>query len=184
MTSFLKDFVMPDELPSGDRAVYVFIEMIALGFVLVAITALVLAIVFFLVGIKWTSLKSRIWPTWAERIDRAAGDYRFRYGLPLLLVGAAGIYTISYLQSLRNDLDMYVMPRVVTEKQAAALRTALSSNPNTWNVQLNICSNVGDREATEFAGQLFNAIRNGGWDAQFAHKSLGFWSSKLGGQRV
>lgn len=37
MVSLPKEPLMPDELPSGDKAVYVFIEMIALGFVLYAI---------------------------------------------------------------------------------------------------------------------------------------------------
>lgn len=57
---------MPDQLPSGSMAVYVFLEMVALAFVFGAVEAfvsdrpwyvwvgcLVLGILFFLAGIKW-----------------------------------------------------------------------------------------------------------------------------------
>ncbi len=91
---------MPDDTPTGDKAVYVFIEMIALGFVLYAIVeafkdhpswakvgiALVLGLLFFWVDVNWTKLKVKIRLTWVRRIDNIASDYRYRYGLALLLV--------------------------------------------------------------------------------------------------
>ena len=61
---------MPDELPSGDKAVYVILEMIALGFILEAVPsfmrgdvwwrwvgALALGILFLVAGVKWPQIK-------------------------------------------------------------------------------------------------------------------------------
>ena len=64
---------MPGELPKGDKAVYVFLEMIALGFALgsvdslmsgkpwyVTTGSLVLGIACFLAGIKWAKIKQKL----------------------------------------------------------------------------------------------------------------------------
>src|SRR5208282_153945 len=72
MTSFLRGLLMPDELPTGDKAVYVILEMIALALIFAAVDALVrkswfigmgcfaAAVLFFLAGIKWPQLKARL----------------------------------------------------------------------------------------------------------------------------
>jgi hypothetical protein len=60
---------MLDDIPRGDIAIYVFLEMVALGFVLDAVDALmrgdpwrkwvgatVIGLIFFVVGLKWRSI--------------------------------------------------------------------------------------------------------------------------------
>lgn len=179
MNSFLTDILMPDELPSGDRAVYVFLEMIALGFVLYAVEegfnssaswtkvsiAVILASLIYLLAINWTRLKQKLWPSLVKQIDLVTSDYRFRYGVPLLLLGGAAVWGISYLHSLRLDLDMYVTPRVLSTEQATELNKALLAHPSDTTVK--IFTNSTDQESTDYGGQLLNAIRSGGWDADF-----------------
>ncbi len=69
MTSLLRGLVMPDEVPSGDRAVVAFFEIIALAFAfegtsrlldgkyLLGLLSLGIAIVFFIAGLKWPQIK-------------------------------------------------------------------------------------------------------------------------------
>jgi hypothetical protein len=70
MISILRDLFMPDELPSGDKAVYVFLEILAFCFALASVDALVvrhwrssvayiaIALFFFIAGTKWPKLKA------------------------------------------------------------------------------------------------------------------------------
>ncbi len=70
MISVLRDIFMADELPSGDKAVYVFLEISAFCFALASVDALatrhwvasiaylLVAVVFYLGGIKWPQIRS------------------------------------------------------------------------------------------------------------------------------
>jgi hypothetical protein len=70
------------------------------------------------------------------------------------------------LHNLRSDLDAYAMPRVVTDKQAAAIREVLSgTNPS---VPVDVFASGADPEAMEYASELRSAIASGGWEANFA----------------
>ena len=87
---------MPDELPRGDKAIYVFLEMIALAFVFAAVerlfdgkpwqvaTALVAALVFFIAGIIWSQAKVWIGLHWA--------------------VGSMGLLTLIILVAIGYDI--------------------------------------------------------------------------------
>ena len=70
MISILRGLRMLDDIPRGDIAIYVFLEMVALGFVLDAVDALmrgdprrkwvgatVIGLIFFVVGLKWRSIR-------------------------------------------------------------------------------------------------------------------------------
>ncbi len=83
---------MPSELPSGDMAVYVFLEMIALAFVFGAVDAgvsgkpwyvwagcSVLAVLFFLAGIKWPQIK---------RLERIGSNRLYRRVIYSVIVSA------------------------------------------------------------------------------------------------
>jgi hypothetical protein len=62
---------------------------------------------------------------------------------------------------MRDDLDVYVMPRHVTEKQATALKDYLSQHePSAVSVKVV----PYDQEALEYAVEIFNALRNTNWD--------------------
>jgi hypothetical protein len=80
------------------------------------------------------------------------------------VVGVLALWTISIFQiaSVRNDLDTYAMPRKVTRQQANGLTSYLSTHgPYTVTVK----ADPSDREAFEYAAQLFNAIHQSGWIA-------------------
>ena len=166
---------MADETPTGDKAVYVFIEMIALAFILYAveeafsdkpswlkvIVALVLGLSFFLLGIKWTKLKGRIHLAWTRRIDRIANDYRYRYGASILLIGLIGFFVLNSLHGLRQDIDEYLTPRTVTQEETDKLREYLAAH-DAGAVNIRVVQH--DQEAMEYAGELFNSMRQTNWD--------------------
>ena len=90
MIRVLKDILMPDELPSGDKAVYVFLEIMAFCFALASVDALVaarwiksacfflVAIAFFLAGIKWPKIKVSLFSK--PEIERLKSDLRWNDG--------------------------------------------------------------------------------------------------------
>jgi hypothetical protein len=75
--------------------------------------------------------------------------------------------------ALRADMNRYILPRTLKD-QADGLQKALSATPS--DVKVNILSYVADQEAMEYAGELFTAIKAGGWDAQF--RPVNPWNSK------
>jgi len=68
---------------------------------------------------------------------------------------------VSYLHDLRSDLNTYVMPRTITKQQAQKLREYLSKR-ESCAVTIKVVRH--DQEAMEYAGQLFNAMRQTNWD--------------------
>jgi hypothetical protein len=69
--------------------------------------------------------------------------------------------TITFVVRLRIDLDNYVMPRIVTRLQADAIQKNVQG---AGSVVVKV--NVRDREAHQYAMQLFNALRNTGWTVE------------------
>jgi hypothetical protein len=188
---------LPPGLSPGEKAVSNLLEGIALGLALTGVEMLLLHgaslvsvgpiwVVSLLVsytGFKWPDFKSKLWSGFASRLEQIASSYRFRVGALLLVVLGISCYLMFYLHELRRDLDAYMMPRVITEEQAAQIRKVLQAhNPETV---VNLVSNAGDPEAAEYAAQLTNAIVSGGWEV--AIQSLNPWgpqsievNSKLG----
>jgi hypothetical protein len=78
-----------------------------------------------------------------------------------LLVGQ----TVSQITTTQADIKAYVMPRVVTEEQAAEIQKVLSSHHSP--VAVLVFANPGDSEALDYASQLNGAINGGGWEAHF-----------------
>ncbi len=76
----------------------------------------------------------------------------------LVLATYATLVVIAYVLRLRNDLDKYVMPRIVTKQQADAIQEHVQG---TGSVTIKV--NPHDSEATQYAGQLFDAIQKTGW---------------------
>jgi hypothetical protein len=168
---------MADDVPSGDKAVYLFIEMIALGFVLYAIeeafrdnpswpkvcTAVILGLLCFVLGIKWTQIKGKIWPRLANGIDRIANDYRWRYGATLLVAAAIVICVFLSLRSIQSEFETYVEPRSIRREQEVALRNALAHHEKS---AITVKVNPLDTEALEYWGQLSNALRQAEWEVE------------------
>jgi hypothetical protein len=90
MIGILREFLMVDEVPSTKLAVYLFLEMIALGFALEAVSAfmrgadwwrwagaLLLGIAFMMLGVKSSAIIDNFshlvdWPLWGKRIAIAS----------------------------------------------------------------------------------------------------------------
>ena len=91
-------------------------------------------------------------------------DQRYRYGAVALAAAYVLWISVAYVRALRRDLDCYVMPRRVSTRQAQKLAAALKRE-QTYPIKVNV--DPQDAEAREYAAQLFNAFRQGGWDAEF-----------------
>src|ERR1700690_3615317 len=171
---------MPEiDMQPGEKAIFVFLESVSLGLALTgiervssvnSISGLVFALFLLLssavvsyVGFKWPQIKSKIGI--ASRLERLAGNYRYRAFSILLVAFVFSGYLLIYLHSLRSDLDTYITPRVVTKDQSDALQKALLARPSESKVT--IFCNVADREATEYGAGILNAMKAGAGDVQF-----------------
>lgn len=174
MLMILWELFMADETPSGDRAVFVLCEGIALFCATQAmqrmldgrplfeiVIAWVLCVSFFIIGIKWSKIKLKITPRLASHVNRIATDPRYWMTAIMLVFFYFAISGIIYLRSLRNDLDTYVMPRTVTTEQADQLREYLSGyEAHAVTVKIN----SPDAEAQEYGRKLFNALKTTDWE--------------------
>jgi hypothetical protein len=104
-------------------------------------------------------------PRFAAYVNRIANDARYRYGAVLLFLLYLVITEMLYVRNLRRDLDTYVMPRVVTSKQADDLKEYLS-HQKAHSVTAKV--NSRDREATEYWGQLSNALKRTEWNVEMS----------------
>lgn len=142
------------------------------------LSAIVVAILFFVAGLKWPS---SYWVSgslisaaiiiivlttvgnWFE-ITRRAANPRYRsFALAFVLL-SFGIYIIAHMNALRSDIDTYVMPRTVTRQQADDLREYLSQH-DKYAVTVKV--NPVDAEAREYGAQLLNAFNRSDWTATF-----------------
>src|ERR1700687_2217986 len=152
ISSLLKDLIMADAT-DGERVVFILCEWTAgtwvyfsidrflAGKTLTGICLGALAILFAVAGVKWPSLKLRLglrFSRFAAITEQIASDYRYRTaGIIILTVGIMLMLSF-YLHSIRNDLDTYVMPRSMTDKQANELREYLSHyEPHSVTVKFN-----------------------------------------------
>jgi hypothetical protein len=81
-----------------------------------------------------------------------------------LIIAGFGIYGARFVYNIRSDLDQYVMPRRVTQKQADDLHEYLSHH-DKYPVTVKV--NPLDAEAREYAGQLLNALNRSEWEGTF-----------------
>jgi hypothetical protein len=165
---------MAGEIPSGEGSVFHFLDIFALGCGLEACAALFAgrsiwlvvagvlgAIAFHLLGTKWPVIKTRLWPRLVLFFEWIGNSRRFRTGALTLVVGYFAVAGILYIERLRGDLDAYVMPRAVSKEQASKLQDYLSKH-EAYPVSMRVVQH--DQEAMEYAGQLFNAMRQTNWD--------------------
>jgi hypothetical protein len=103
---------MPSELPTGDLAVYIFLEFFALGFALEAVWAFVhdpvwwkwiawtcCVLLFFISGLKWPWVRLQIGSRFAAKVDQLASSRRYQVGAALLFLGYFGITGLLYLHT-------------------------------------------------------------------------------------
>jgi hypothetical protein len=169
---------MPDQPTDNksDSYVPIFLDVVASPFVIAAVQALISGRPWYvwtgyaaaglsigLLGFYWVRIRQRTRARLMLAIDRVAASQRFRRGCVMVALVLIGSYLIIYLHSLRSDLDTYVMPRVVTDRQARDLRDYLSHHEAH---ALTVKVNPLDEEAMAYAGQLFNAFHNANWDVK------------------
>lgn len=130
----------------------------------VALLAFVTSIGTFVVGIKWPKIKSGA-GRFPIAVERIANDSRLRAGAFFLIALYFGISAFLYMHSLRNDLDTYVMPRVVTERQSHDLREFLSHH-ETYAVTVKFIPS--DQKSSRYSGQLVDALKRANWDVTWS----------------
>lgn len=77
--------------------------------------------------------------------------------------------TAHLVLSTRSDLNTYVMPRTVTEKQYDALHDYFSHHQGNYAVKITV--NANDREAVQYGLQLASALSKAGWEANCCFSS-------------
>jgi hypothetical protein len=121
----------------------------------------VAVLVFFLTIISWNEIKLR------------AFNSRYRTFAAIFIFPSFATYSITYMNALRSDIDTYVIPRTITQKQADDLREYLSHH-DKYAVTVKV--NPLDAEAREYAAQLFGALYRTNWEAKFNTSSDEPWT--------
>jgi hypothetical protein len=130
---------MSEGPPTEETAVSSFLDYVALACIfasveaiisgrpwMVVVSALAAAVVFHIVGIRWSQIRSKTGMRFTSWVDRtAAVPYYRRLAVALLLVILVSPLLV-YVHALRRDLDFYAMPRHITDKQSDDLRNYLS----------------------------------------------------------
>ena|GEM_PF-6776813 len=70
-------------------------------------------------------------------------------------------HTFSQFAAIQRTVTRYVLPRILTEKQNSNLQKYLSQH-TTHSVTVKV--NPFDSEASEYASQIFNALKLASWD--------------------
>src|SRR5215469_2202367 len=115
----------------------------------VGILIFLVAILILMAGLKWVEVKLRL------------RDQRYWAGAVSVVILWFMIYALTYLHELRRDLDMYVMPRTITLKQAEDIRDYLAhAEKHTVTVKFSPL----DQEANAYGSQIFAALKQSDWD--------------------
>jgi hypothetical protein len=193
MLSHLRRPFVSGEIPSGHGSVFHFLDIFALGCGLEALAGLhkgdplwevaawvAGALGFHLLGTKWSALEKRMTPRLAAWFHSIGNDNSYRIWALGVVVSYFAIGASLYVYQLRSDLDTYVMPRTVTNEQAAIIRISLMRHPT--ETPINVFANEADSEAMQYAGQLYSAVKQGGWEAHFG--GINPWEPDLPNQKT
>jgi hypothetical protein len=177
---------MADDLKPNEQAVFILCEWTAGAWVFGAVESLregkpiwlvllfvVLAIFFAVFGVTWPTFKLKLGSKFSQfisTVERISSDYRYRTVGKVLLAVAVALILTSYLRSLRDDVDTYLVPRTLTKAQSEELGRAVAGVHS--DIKINVLFPTYDPEAREYAGQLFAAIRGSGWDIQLQPVNL------------
>jgi hypothetical protein len=173
---YLVGATVPDTSPpQGDARGFAICGLFASGFAvqgtarllnrdyITAGVAYVVAIVLFVVGLKWGSIRQRIGTRARSFFERVGNDSRYWISATLLSAFILAITGLVYVHGIRSDLDIYVIPRTITDRQAADLREFLSQRESH---DVTLRASQIDGEALEYWAQLSNAIRSANWNVK------------------
>ncbi len=165
---------MFDDLPPQDRVVCTVFDYIGLGFLLVvaeflfargelakACIAFAIGIIFIALAHYWPKIKPRLFPALTSSIVSIANNFWSRRLALVIIVGSMVTMIFSFAISLRHDINAYVMPRAINDKQKGRLEDFLRQHrPFAITVQ----AAAHDEEAYSYANQIFNTFKEAGWD--------------------
>lgn len=172
----LKGFFMSDELPTSDTAVpsflhavtwafvFAFADSIVLSYWIRAGASLVVAVSSHALAVKWPSMKKTHLPV-AGALEKIARRRRWWETGVVLVIGYFIFTGYTYVHSLRDELDTYVLPRTITQEQSDALRDYLSLYES---YSVTVKANPQDGEAIEYAAQLSSALKRTSWAVDFS----------------
>lgn len=121
------------------------------------------AVGFHLLGTKWPIIKTRLRPRLSSWLEAIGNNRRFRLAVLTVIIGYFLITGLLYIRKLRGDLDTYIEQRTVSKEQGQKLRDYLSKH-DPYSVTVRVVPR--DQEAMNYAGQIFNALRQTNWDIQ------------------
>jgi hypothetical protein len=132
---------------------------------------LAVGIVFGIIGLRWVKLaafcKEKLGSQSALLLSRSTK----------IIIGVVAAYVVAtsflYMRQLREELDVYVMPRKITAEQADQIRRTLAGHDP--GIPIEVFASQADREAMEYASQIVFAIKAAGWNAVF--ESLNPWET-------
>lgn len=127
---------MSNEVPTGDAVAFAFCEMFALAFAFDGVSALLdgksigtilacvfIAVVFFLVGVKWPSLKRGL--TW-KGFERLGTNGRLRAGLGLAFVAlGCGLALLYHYHYKSYSYNRNASLRLITDKSFRSERVVI-----------------------------------------------------------
>lgn len=157
--------------PLGDKAIFAIGEGFGLALMFYAVDhgAILAGVVgagLMLLGVFFPTIRRNAGPKASAFLDRLVHNRKLWKTLSTLLVMAGAFWVLSYVHQIRSDLDSYVLPRHLTEKQASAFEALLSKN-KPFRVTVQVA--VHDAEALQYAGEIFNAFKKSGWDDAIFH---------------
>jgi hypothetical protein len=172
MIPLLGKYFMFDDLPPQDRVVCTVLDYIGLGFLLVVseilfvsgapwwkwLLSVAVGIFFVWMAHYWPRVRPRLGPVFVASITRVANNFWLRRIAVVTIFGCLITSVLYFAFQLRKDLDMYVMPRTITAQQAKRLSEFLSRYPS-FSVGVKVAY-PSDEESSEYAGELFGALRN------------------------
>ena len=122
---------MPDTSPpQGDGAIFAVFELFALAFAFegtdrlltghyfAALVAYIVALILMITGLKWRWIRQRIGARVASFFEGIGNDSRYWIGSVLLIAFFLAVTGLVYVRGIRSDIDIYVMPRTITDRKS------------------------------------------------------------------
>lgn len=130
----------------------------------------VIAIMLYVTYLIWGDADIKEQGVFLNTINTIGNNPYFRKTVIVLIALLIIIPLGLYIYQLRQDLDVYVMPRVITTRQANDLREYLSQRDKH---SITVKVNPDDREARQYADQIFSALKSADWDVTIDFSSTG-----------
>jgi hypothetical protein len=122
-------------------------------------------LVLIIIGLIWRRFAGAKRPGWAIAIDSIFTKQRIGRGLIALMAVCIIIIEIGRIDRLRADIDTYLMPRIVTDKQVKDLCEYLAPLAPIEKYPVIIMASPRDPEARNYASKILSTLVKAGWKA-------------------